>query len=685
MRNLTIFFFFFLISVSADAINWIGGNGLWKDGANWNTGTVPGPGDDVYIGSGNVEISDIAFAARVSVAPGAVLNITSAGELIVEYAGENIFLYIQGDLKIDGQVHLKSYGVNASVSYHVMIRPSGILDNNGYINIHGNETGTGINLSSGGQFINQGLVEIENVGIGLRLYDDFHNYGDLFLGELSLFGITCYDVIINEGSIQLEDIYLSGIGNHGAIENKGDISIDNTGTQGIRNEDGASFINHPNGNVYIQHADSYALYNFDNGNFHNQGDLSINHNHITASAINNAGAFTNYSTGEVNVNFTNKYGISNGGIYVNYGNTNTHTNTGKGGINNGGNFKNIGIHAHLWIDGGNERGLNNYGFFDNRSKLDIVNTSSIAIINNAVFRNRYGGDLYIQNNDKGIYNTSTFINKDAVLKISSDYSASYDISNSNTFENEDCAQLHTEGRIENHNGAIFTNDAWLTNTYKLDHAILGTFTNDGVIEDWWGKLDNTGIINYGAILRLLQGQLYVGQPYDDAIALGSLSNINIVGWWLDDEGSIPAGVYDPMDNSFTPSSDAEGYQQLYVEVEHDLGVLCKSQFLRVMLEKEISSFNASHPASVSTPTPESETFNLYPNPASEKCQLTGWSIMETTTSVELLNTQGQLVKTYLKEVSDSSVELDLSGLSPGVYYVQITGKERLLHKKLIIQ
>lgn len=671
--------------MSADAINWIGGNGTWKDGANWNTGTVPGPGDDVYIGSGNVEISDIAFAARVSVAPGAVLNITSTGELIVDYAGENMFLYIEGDLKIDGQVHLKSYGASDIISYYINIRPSGTIENSGYIGIIGNETGTGVSLRSGGHFMNRGLVEIENVWSGFWAAGFVYNDGDLVISEIDRFGITCYGEIQNEGTIQLEDIYLSGIGNHGAIENKGEISIDHTGTQGIRNEDGASFINHPNGDVYIQHADSYALYNFDNGNFHNQGDLSINHNHITASAINNAGVFSNYHTGEVNVNFTHRYGISNGGTYVNNGNTSFHTNTGRGGVNNGGFFQNIGIHAHLWIDGGNERGINNFGFFDNRSKAEIVNTTNVAILNSAVFRNRYGGDLYIQNNNKGIYNTSIFINKDAILKISSNYSASYDISNANIFENEDCAQLYTEGRIENHNGAIFKNDAWLTNTYKSNHAILGTFTNDGVIEDWWDKLGSTGIINNGAILRLLQGQLYVGQPYDDAIALGSLSNINIIGWWLDDQGNTPAGVYDPMDNSFTPSSNAAGYQELYVEVEHDLGMLCKSQFLRVMLEHKISSFNNSHPASVSTPTPESESFNLYPNPASEKCQLTGLPVMEITTSIELLNTQGQLIRTYSMEASNSSVELDLSGLSSGVYYVQIAGKERLLHKKLIIQ
>jgi len=84
-----------------------------------------------------------------------------------------------------------------------------------------------------------------------------------------------------------------------------------------------------------------------------------------------------------------------------------------------------------------------------------------------------------------------------------------------------------------------------------------------------------------------------------------------------------------------------------------------------------------------------ETFNglqiqLFPNPARDEVTLICPDFTaEARFEAELVNTGGKLAKKI--ELSGKSTNIDLNGLTQGIYFVKITSESGTVIKKLVIQ
>jgi len=78
--------------------------------------------------------------------------------------------------------------------------------------------------------------------------------------------------------------------------------------------------------------------------------------------------------------------------------------------------------------------------------------------------------------------------------------------------------------------------------------------------------------------------------------------------------------------------------------------------------------------STTTSSVEKETFGFYPNPASTKIYITGGNSL----NVQILNASGQFIK------SSAGQEVDISELTPGIYYLLISDNDQVTRKKMVI-
>ncbi|MCI4667984.1 MAG: T9SS type A sorting domain-containing protein, partial [Bacteroidia bacterium] len=88
-------------------------------------------------------------------------------------------------------------------------------------------------------------------------------------------------------------------------------------------------------------------------------------------------------------------------------------------------------------------------------------------------------------------------------------------------------------------------------------------------------------------------------------------------------------------------------------------------------------------ASTLTIKSSSKELRIYPNPASQKLnfQMDESSIR----SIKLFDTQGKLVKSYLPVSKNNFVALDVSKLPKGLYMVEVTNEDKILHSKVLIE
>ncbi|MEO1437540.1 MAG: PKD domain-containing protein [Bacteroidota bacterium] len=79
-----------------------------------------------------------------------------------------------------------------------------------------------------------------------------------------------------------------------------------------------------------------------------------------------------------------------------------------------------------------------------------------------------------------------------------------------------------------------------------------------------------------------------------------------------------------------------------------------------------------------------QRFQVFPNPAYDQVRLE-WTSIQEDFRVDLVNPLGQTVQSQFVGAGDSGLNLDLNGLSPGVYLVQFVLNEAVVSKKLLIQ
>jgi hypothetical protein len=82
-------------------------------------------------------------------------------------------------------------------------------------------------------------------------------------------------------------------------------------------------------------------------------------------------------------------------------------------------------------------------------------------------------------------------------------------------------------------------------------------------------------------------------------------------------------------------------------------------------------------------TPAEQNFNIYPNPASDKCYLENNS-NEQVKTVKLFSLQGQLLRNYDGLSSEMPILIDLSGLANSYYFIEIETDNGIYREKVLV-
>lgn len=80
---------------------------------------------------------------------------------------------------------------------------------------------------------------------------------------------------------------------------------------------------------------------------------------------------------------------------------------------------------------------------------------------------------------------------------------------------------------------------------------------------------------------------------------------------------------------------------------------------------------------------EPSRLSVFPNPASRDCKIT-LSGDEIITQIELLSSLGQELSVIKHFTHSSEVLIDLSGVSPGIYFLRVSSMDKVYQKKLVV-
>ncbi len=216
-----------------------------------------------------------------------------------------------------------------------------------------------------------------------------------------------------------------GISNSGTVQNSGTITTgaaSGTSAYGIRND--AVFNNNPGGQINIDRATSYGIYN-NAGTFTNQGTITIGATAGTGNyGIQSVATFNNNTGGQINID---RWG--NSGIYISNGTFNNQATINIGGLTTGGSYGlqnaatfNNNTGGQINIDRTTLRGIyNTLGTFTTQASINIGATATVGAygIENTqgTFNNNSGGDIHLDRSFMaGIYHntTSTFANQGTI-------------------------------------------------------------------------------------------------------------------------------------------------------------------------------------------------------------------------------------------------------------------------------
>ena len=161
---LSIVFFLTTNLESYSQSNWTGAiNNSWNNADNWNPSGVPGPGDDVIINSGDINISS---------SPVAEVNSLTMNGGNLEVSG-SLSLTINGSSNIKSGASLETRGsliLNNNLIVEGLLEltgGTGILGP-GNLTIDGDFTWSGSNIEITGSFVNNGTIAITIAGSQLR-------------------------------------------------------------------------------------------------------------------------------------------------------------------------------------------------------------------------------------------------------------------------------------------------------------------------------------------------------------------------------------------------------------------------------------------------------------------------------------------------------------------------------------
>lgn len=403
-------------------------------------------------------------------------------------------------------------------------------------------------------------------------------------------------------------------------------------------------------------------------------------------------------------------------------------------INNQGRFRNE-KEGKIVLDSNVFGGIRNPGKFYNHGTLAMTEIA-VAISSNGKFWNYGGailsadyavsgffnqlngncknyGEMYFTNSFRGIYNHGKFQNYDYILAelnitgigqnyptgsiynhgvISSKNSSALSFSNHGLFVNATAGTFLVDDRFSNGTGSETLNDGFLWTDYIGNNPIIGTFQNNGVIDDNYGNLQGQ-VTNKSVIVAPYDQPMYVNQPAYDVVDFyqGDPPAYFTVEspWYSSPTSGVSVGDYNIVDNIFVPNQNALGLTTIYFRVLNNATGVWRYHSLE--LDEEVY---ASPQPRLQNATAEAElehaksTITVFPNPSNGQVQLTSTLWESQSTQVEVYTALGELVQTTLLETGSLNNQLELSSrLANGFYLLRFSqdgktvGTERLqLHR-----
>jgi len=597
---------------------WAGGNGDWEVSANWIPNGVPNGEDIVKISTGTVYLNSAKSAIHIHIESAATLEIESSGNLRVNLR-RGTFVNIDGNLFNGGFLSVLGHQ-DGTATYAV--ENDGNLLNDGTVKIisASNQSlfcGAASSLVNNARF----LIEFGGGYEAMRTDGMVVNKGEMTILDVDDHGWQVAGTLFNYGWIRIDGLSDIGLKNQGEIDNYSEISINSDAVYTFFNYLGGELVNHQEAEITLEGA---AMHNDLSCSVFNYGVLKLSDSGTLG--IRNYGIFTNFRSGSIEIDGYEDLGIMNwlSALFKNRGDilVGPAPNAAKG-LHNRAVFRNLASGKLRIKDTGPLAIQNEDGIILNKGGLYLIDIGGDGIANegSSIFRNWNGGSLQMQG-VTGIsidnYQAAIFDNSDAALECA--VGGDFSIYNRGDFRNRRCGEVRCPEIIGNRSGADFINSAWLLTSYHGQHfnQTGGNITNNGVIEDLHGAFDGVQLTNNGIIVGPIADPAYVGQVVPDILGLGSLSNATIVGWWVDEQGNIPAGSYNPADNAFTPNGNAANTTTLYVEIDLSVDKNCRPQMIAInflqgiqhyhALVKEANAVAASH-------------MKVYPNPCPGYCQV----------------------------------------------------------------
>lgn len=586
----------FSLTINA-AVEWTGGSGNWEDASNWNTGQVPGIGDDVLIASGVVALNSNATIRSLNLGTSSNLIIKPYARLTVLPTAATFYpVIVYGKLNIEGTLQiLDQLGGGATSNYITLY---------GYLQVENSGTvlldGAAMVIFSSGEYNNRGQTHIEDfIGTGLYVWGVFINNKTFEVeGGGADLGVRVREngQFVNHKNVYINDV-TRGIENENRVYNTRSIFLTNCGN-GIFNfglVDNRSY-----GLIKTEDSDgSFDFYNADGATIRNRGRIQTSNSDL-ATGIRNYGSITNYSNGRIYLEGEYSYSLlinEADADFLNYGS------------------------IHLYASASSNRdGLRNLGDFTNYSSGRI----SIA------------GDY-----PAAFYNEENFTNQ-GYLSVAGDQLLA--IHNKGVLQNSSCGEIVIEGYFNNDVNSVWLNDSWLRLTTDNTPVNDGFFQNTAIIEDTYNVLDGVNIFNDGVIAHLLNGPLFVGLN-NNILNIGSLSQLGLSELFYDAPEGNKIGEYDEGGNQLYLYSEAEGLEIVYFSAEL-LGYDCTAWFAFNIL----GGIEYSPSPFASLPTGNSITIttkaNVYPNPSNGYIQV-NWpeAAIEEEVRWSVISLQGQEVAT----------------------------------------
>jgi len=303
-----------LSSSDAAVFNWLGGNGVWNDGNNWDLGTVPTESDGVIISSGTVFIYDSAEANYIHLNGG---NLEVHGSLYMEpdIPWYGINTVVRG-IMIESSSSFDNYGktaivepANSNVSAdHIFCNGSLTNHADAYLYATGPNRKALHSYFQATTIYNYGKMIFEDLDYGMYLLAPFENYGDLFIeaSNMGLYNrsdIKTYTASTNDIVGRVNCSSSSTWHHYGELEVN---YITNTNTAAWILS--GHFEIHNDAIVDISGSHKGMIVS-SLGTFRNRGGFNISNDQMTTPTLQNEGFFVNHQKGVINSK--GHYGVFN--------------------------------------------------------------------------------------------------------------------------------------------------------------------------------------------------------------------------------------------------------------------------------------------------------------------------------------------------------------------------------------